>query len=373
MPRPEPCGEPNARANCCRRLPVCRGSGSQTTGSGAHSSTAAASPAVRRGGRPRRVASPGASRRARRSSACRRDSDRSGSSGSSSASRASSCRKATARLRVEHARRRGTHRGARARPARGLEQPELRAPRDERDDVEQRRAATPAAALRGKHRVASRLRQGRGAEAREHLGDEERIAGRPARGARPVDALRPGEPRPPRPRAAGTVRRWTPASGGELAEHGPQGMRALELVVAVGGDRRRAGVPSIRRPSRRSDVERRLVGPVEVLEHDDAGRTGAARPGVPRARARRRRRRRAWRRAPRPSRPRGRRTGRAASASRGSRTTPGRRQVVSARTRARGRSCRPPPRRPRTRAALRHLRRSRAPPAARLVRGASSR
>ena len=62
----------------------------------------------------------------------------------------------------------------------------------------------------------------------------------------------------------------------QRAEHHAQRVRAVEFVVAVGGDheRRQRLDPARQQPD---DVERRLVGPVQVLEHDDRG-PSAARP-----------------------------------------------------------------------------------------------
>jgi hypothetical protein len=56
----------------------------------------------------------------------------------------------------------------------------------------------------------------------------------------------------------------------QRAEHQPQRVRAVELIVAVGGDhkRRQRLDPARQQPH---DVERRLVGPVQILEHDDRG------------------------------------------------------------------------------------------------------
>jgi hypothetical protein len=60
------------------------------------------------------------------------------------------------------------------------------------------------------------------------------------------------------------------AARGQLAEHDPHRVGGVQLVVAVGGDnqrRQRVGAPG----DELQDVERGLVGPVEVLEDEDRG------------------------------------------------------------------------------------------------------
>jgi hypothetical protein len=61
---------------------------------------------------------------------------------------------------------------------------------------------------------------------------------------------------------------------GQLPEHDPQRVAAIDPVVAIGrqherGDRLDAA------SEQAQDVERRLIGPVEVLEHDDVRRPAA--------------------------------------------------------------------------------------------------
>jgi hypothetical protein len=51
-------------------------------------------------------------------------------------------------------------------------------------------------------------------------------------------------------------------------------MGAIDLVVAIGRQHER-GERLDTAAEQSQDVERRLVGPVQVLEHDDAGRPAA--------------------------------------------------------------------------------------------------
>ena len=59
--------------------------------------------------------------------------------------------------------------------------------------------------------------------------------------------------------------------GRQLAQDEPQRMRAVELVVAVGRDHERLCVADPPAEDTQ-DVERRLVGPVHVLDDDDQRR-----------------------------------------------------------------------------------------------------
>jgi hypothetical protein len=150
-----------------------------------------------------------------------------------------------------------------------LEQPQLGALRHDRDRFEH--AARAAEARRpGQHGIADGVGN-LGAAGREHLGDEERVARGTAVQLGGVDAVKRGErrDRPGRqPRDREAVDR---AARGQLADDDSQRMGAIELVVAEGGDHERG---QRRDPPREQpqDVERRLVGPVQVLEHDDRAR-----------------------------------------------------------------------------------------------------
>ena len=153
-----------------------------------------------------------------------------------------------------------------------VEQPQLRVGLGHGDRAEQRRGRRAQARGAGQDRVADRRRDVAIATG-QHLGQEERVARRPAVELPRVDAVRLGElrdgiEREPRQLAAGD-----PLRRGQLAEHDPQGVAKLELVVAIGGDdQRRRRVHLAREESQ--DVEGRLVGPVQVLE-DEHGRRAA--------------------------------------------------------------------------------------------------
>ena len=153
-----------------------------------------------------------------------------------------------------------------------VEQPQLGARRRDGDGVQQHPRPVAQARGAGQHRVADGLGQ-LGVGAGQHLGDEERVAG-----GRPVqrfviDRRRPGE----RGHRLGRQRRQRHAlrrAAGQLAEDDPQRVGSIELVVAIGRQhqrRQRLDAAS----EQAHDVERGLVGPVEVLEHDDARRPAA--------------------------------------------------------------------------------------------------
>ena len=136
----------------------------------------------------------------------------------------------------------------------------------------------------GEHGVADRLRQLDAARG-ERLGDEERVAGRAAVAA--ARRRRRAAPRARRRRRARERREPQPVgrvAARELAERDPQRVRAVELVVAVAGDDER-GDGRDAPAEQAQDVERRLVGPVDVLEaRRSPGRAGPARAAAPRPR-----------------------------------------------------------------------------------------
>ena len=148
-----------------------------------------------------------------------------------------------------------------------LQQRQLDRPGHDRRGVEH--AARRCAQRRDarEHRVADRRRQLDGAR-RERLGDEERVAGGAPVQRAGVDAVRRGQlghragRQGHEPHAVGDV------AAQEIAERDAQRVRRLELVVAVARDQQRRHA---RDPPRQQaqHVERRLVGPVRVLEHDD--------------------------------------------------------------------------------------------------------
>ena len=109
-----------------------------------------------------------------------------------SATRAISCRNATAsRSRAQHPGGEALLEMAELAAGQRLQQPELGARRRDRHRVEQR-AGRPAPSRAARASTASRTLSGtRGAARRERLGDEERVAGRPAVELVRVDAVRP--------------------------------------------------------------------------------------------------------------------------------------------------------------------------------------
>ena len=148
-----------------------------------------------------------------------------------------------------------------------LEQPDLGVRRGDRDRLEQLARGRRKSRQTSEDRVAHGVRDLARAR-REHLGDVERVAvglamklggvdlvgtGQLADG--PLGERRDREPRDPR--------------GGQLAEHQREGVTAVELVVAVAGEDERGDALHLARQEAQH-VERRLVGPVEVLEHEDA-------------------------------------------------------------------------------------------------------
>ena len=164
-----------------------------------------------------------------------------------------------------------------------------------------RAARSPRAAARRRRPRAAAARGGAGAPrgrarrrarcraccavAREHLGHEERVAAgaRVERGA--VDAVRCREAATASRDNGSTVIR---CASRELAEHDAQRVVALELVVAVGRDHQRRHARHA--PAEQvHEVERRLVGPVQVLEDDDRASRGRRAPErrAPRWRTRR--------------------------------------------------------------------------------------
>ena len=128
----------------------------------------------------------------------------------------------------------------------------------------------------GQHRVPDRRRHlaaGRG----EHLGDQERVAGRGGGHRRRVDA---GLGRQHRDRGVGQPRQLQPDDRrrGETADDPPERVVRAQLLLAVGDHQQRR---QLRHPpgQRLQHVQGRLVGPVRVLDHDDRGPLGEAHLG----------------------------------------------------------------------------------------------
>ena len=169
--------------------------------------------------------------------------------------------------RAEHAARQALlevlHRVARER----LEQRQVDRPGHDRGRVEHPSCRGAQRLDAGEHGVADRGGQLDAARG-ERLGHEERVAGRPAMQLGGVDAVRRGELRDGLDRQRREPQPVGRVAARELAERDPQRVGAVELVVAVAGDeQRRDGRDATAEQA--EHVERRLVGPVHVLEHDD--------------------------------------------------------------------------------------------------------
>ena len=147
-----------------------------------------------------------------------------------------------------------------------LEQPQLGPLGNDGHRVQQGACPIGKARSARQHGVANAVGH-RGVAGGEHLRDVERVAGRALVQGDRIDSVRSGEAgdgfgrqrREPQPGDVGP---------GQLAEHDPQRMRSLELVVAIRGDHeRREGIASTAQQP--DDVERRVVGPMQILEDDD--------------------------------------------------------------------------------------------------------
>ena len=150
-----------------------------------------------------------------------------------------------------------------------LEQPHLGVRRHDGDRLEQAGAGADRRARRAS--TASRTVAGISPGARrEHLGDVERIAVGAAMQIDRIDPVRLGQlaDRPLRERRDDDPRDRSRRA--QLPEHQCERVRAVELVVAVAGqDERGHGLDLACQQAHH--VERRLVGPVEVLEHENGG------------------------------------------------------------------------------------------------------
>ena len=164
-----------------------------------------------------------------------------------------------------------------------VEEPDLRARRHDRDCLERGLGGAAEPAHAAEHRVAHRRRDVRAASG-EDLGDEERIAAGldvELLGIEPVRARR--APRPRRARATAGAGASRPARCRARRPRGAAGASRASSLVPVGDDDERAerlGAPG----EQSDDVERRLIRPVQVLDHDDR----RAQPHAARRRARRR-------------------------------------------------------------------------------------
>jgi hypothetical protein len=147
-----------------------------------------------------------------------------------------------------------------------LQQPDLRARPRHGHGLQQPPRRSAQAPRPGEHGVAHAPRRAR-AFAREYLGHVERVAARAGMKCGAVDAVRRGQ-------AGDSARRQRldrDAMGRrQVPEHEAQRVVALQRVVAVRRDHQRRH-PLHPPAEQLHDVQRRLVGPVEILQ-DDHGR-----------------------------------------------------------------------------------------------------
>jgi hypothetical protein len=148
-----------------------------------------------------------------------------------------------------------------------LQEPELGLRRYDGDGLEQSGGRRGETGCAGEHRVADRGRDPVSLR-REGLRDEERVSGSLAIEILDVDVVGLRERRHGDGRKRLEPEAEDSLPGGELADQDPQRVHALELVVSIGheDEARRVLDPASQQPD---DVERRLVRPVCVLEHED--------------------------------------------------------------------------------------------------------
>ena len=148
-----------------------------------------------------------------------------------------------------------------------LQQRQLDPLRDDSDGVEQRTSIRPETGSAGEHRVADRGRNIRHPR-RQRLRDEERVARRLAVQLFWVDAVRRCELADGVEGERGELDAAHPRGRRELADNDSERMRPVELIVPIGGDHQCLDRldPATEQPQ---DVERRFVGPVDVLEDND--------------------------------------------------------------------------------------------------------
>ena len=148
-----------------------------------------------------------------------------------------------------------------------VEQPELGAGLRHRDGLEEGACVVAKPGGPREHGVPDVVGDRR-PTGREDLGDEERVAGGLSVELVRVEAGRLGEPGDGLERERRHDEPLDGASGGEVADEEAKRMRPGQLVVAVRAeDEQPRSVRAARQQPHR--VERRLVGPVQVLEHDD--------------------------------------------------------------------------------------------------------
>ncbi len=150
-----------------------------------------------------------------------------------------------------------------------LEQPQLSLRRRDRDRIEQRAGNRPQTRGPREHGIAHRL--GDLLAAGKHLRDEERIATRPLVEGGSIDTTRSGQARDGLRRERRELQPHHRCPRSELAEHLPQRVQPTELGVPIAGDQHHRKRPHPT-PQQPQHIERRLVCPVHVLQHDDRRR-----------------------------------------------------------------------------------------------------
>ena len=123
----------------------------------------------------------------------------------------------------------------------------------------------------GQHGVPDRRRHLAGGR-REHLGHQERVAGRGGGHRRRVDAGLGGQHRDRRVGESGQLQP-DHRGAGQAADHPPERVIGAQLLLPIGDHQqcRQLRHPAGQRPQH---VQGRLVGPVRVLDHDDRGPLG---------------------------------------------------------------------------------------------------
>jgi hypothetical protein len=153
-----------------------------------------------------------------------------------------------------------------------VDQPELGLLRDDRNGIEDRPTGVAEARCASQHCIADGVGDpllGR----RERLDDEERIARGPAPELLPIDVVRLGEQSDRCRRERADLEPVDARACRELAEHQPQRVPAVELVVAIARDYKHGD--GLNAPAEEpKHVERGLIGPVDILEHKHARPAG---------------------------------------------------------------------------------------------------
>ena len=148
-----------------------------------------------------------------------------------------------------------------------LDEPDLGSRRSHRYRLDDGSRAGAERGRASQHGVADRLRDLVGV-AGKHFGHEERVPGCHAIEIAGIGAVRLGELRNSSVRERLEAQAPDGGDSRKTSEDDAERVRGIELVVAIGRDHERGGVldSSSDEPK---DVERRLVGPVHVLEDED--------------------------------------------------------------------------------------------------------